>query len=144
MSPLKTSGEVFTMDQAAPIRLRTRQRYSKEFKDSVITEALQPHVSIAAVALSHGLNANLLRRWIKDSTPSYVGKNQTRLLSVDESSSIQAVPGFLPVNVPGERASKLEGRYIEIEVQKGSLSLRLQWPVELSSACSAWLFKITQ
>ena len=132
------------MDQAAPIRLRTRQRYSKEFKDSVITEALQPHVSIAAVALSHGLNANLLRRWIKDSTPSYVGKNQTRLLSVDESSSIQAVPGFLPVNVPGERASKLEGRYIEIEVKTGSLSLRLQWPVELSSACSAWLFKITQ
>ena len=132
------------MDQPTPIRLRTRQRYSKEFKDSVISEALQPHVSIASVALSHGLNANLLRRWIQESTPSYVGKNQTRLPSVDDSSSTQDVPGFLPVALPGQRASKSEGRYIEIEVQKGSLSLRLQWPVELSSACSAWLFKITQ
>ena len=131
------------MDQAAPVRLRTRQRYSKEFKNSVITEALQPHVSIAAVALSHGLNANLLRRWIQESIPSYVGKNQTRLLSASDSSSTQDVPGFLPVTVPAQRA-KSEGRYIEIEVQKGSLSLRLQWPVELSSACSAWLFKITQ
>lgn len=132
------------MDQPTPIRLRTRQRYSKEFKDSVISEALQPHVSIASVALSHGLNANLLRRWIQESTPSYVGKNQTRLPSVDDSSSTQDVPGFLPVALPGQRPSKSEGRYIEIEVQKGSLSLRLQWPVELSSACSAWLFKITQ
>ena len=88
------------MNQAAPVRLRTRQRYSKEFKNSVITEALQPHVSIAAVALSHGLNANLLRRWIQESTPSYVGKNQTRLLSASDSSSTQDVPGFLPVTVP--------------------------------------------
>ncbi|WP_239483412.1 transposase [Burkholderia sp. MS455] len=40
-----------------------RRRHSKEFKEKGIRAALQPHVSIAAVALHYRLNANLLRRW---------------------------------------------------------------------------------
>ena len=62
---------MFTMDRISP-PVRIKQQYSREFKSQVIAQARQPHVSIASVALSHGLNANLLRKWIKEADPNYV------------------------------------------------------------------------
>jgi transposase len=41
-----------------------RRRHSKEFKAEVIRAAMQPNVSIAAVALHYRLNANMLRSWV--------------------------------------------------------------------------------
>ncbi|MFP3507469.1 transposase [Burkholderia sp. SIMBA_062] len=43
---------------------RRRQRYSEEFKAQVVAACRGIGVSVAAVALEHRLNANLLRRWI--------------------------------------------------------------------------------
>ena len=40
-----------------------RQRYSREFKRQIVKESMTPGVSIAAVARSHGINANLLHKW---------------------------------------------------------------------------------
>ncbi|MFT7721726.1 MAG: transposase [Roseateles sp.] len=45
---------------------RRRRRHTAEFKAAVIEECLRPGVSIAAVALAHGLNANMLRKWVID------------------------------------------------------------------------------
>ncbi len=44
---------------------RRRRRHTPEFKARVIAECLQPGVSLAAVALANGLNANFLRTWVK-------------------------------------------------------------------------------
>lgn len=52
-----------------PIELparRRRRRHSPEFRAAVIEACRQPGVSIAAVALANGLNANLLRKWVND------------------------------------------------------------------------------
>lgn len=43
-----------------------RRRHGDEFKASAVTACMQPGVSIAAVAMTHGINANLLRRWVND------------------------------------------------------------------------------
>ncbi|AZE56906.1 Mobile element protein [Pseudomonas synxantha] len=43
----------------------TRRSYSKSFKAQVIQECAQPGASIASVALSHNLNANLIHKWIR-------------------------------------------------------------------------------
>ncbi|WP_434606276.1 transposase [Pseudomonas sp. D2-30] len=43
----------------------TRRSYSKSFKAKVIQEYVQPGASIASVALSHSLNANLVHKWIR-------------------------------------------------------------------------------
>ncbi|MFX8098745.1 transposase, partial [Acinetobacter baumannii] len=45
---------------------RSWRRHSAEFKSRVIELARQPGVSTAAVALSNGLNANMLRRWVRE------------------------------------------------------------------------------
>ena len=44
---------------------QTRRRHSEEYRLEVIAASRQPGASIPAVALAHGLNASLLRRWIK-------------------------------------------------------------------------------
>ena len=43
---------------------RRRRRHSAEFKARVVAACRKSGVSIAAVALDHRLNANLLRRWV--------------------------------------------------------------------------------
>jgi len=45
---------------------RRRRRHSAEFKAAVIQECMRPGVSMAAVALAHSLNANMLRKWVID------------------------------------------------------------------------------
>jgi len=40
-----------------------RRQYSRELKRKIVEESLAPGASIAAVALLHGINANLLHKW---------------------------------------------------------------------------------
>jgi transposase len=41
-----------------------RCRYDPEAKRELVEACLQPGVSVAGIALEHGINANLLRKWI--------------------------------------------------------------------------------
>ena len=41
-----------------------RRRYEAESKRSLARACLQPGVSLAGMALKHGVNANLLRKWV--------------------------------------------------------------------------------
>ena len=45
---------------------RRRRLHSDEFKANAVASAAQPGVSMASVAMSLGINANLLRRWVRD------------------------------------------------------------------------------
>jgi len=79
----------------APFRVRInrtgRRTYSREYKLEIIDECSVPGVSVAGVALSHRINANLVRRWI-------VRHRAGRLCPV--------VPALLPVMVaPQSRAA---------------------------------------
>ena len=59
---------MYTMDDTEVIpeavQPTRRRRHSKEFKEQAIRAAMQPNVSIAAVALHYRLNANMLRSWV--------------------------------------------------------------------------------
>ena len=52
----------------APVRVRVnrtgRRTFSREYKLEIIQECSVPGASVAAVALSHRINANQLRKWI--------------------------------------------------------------------------------
>lgn len=41
-----------------------RRVHGAEFKAQVLAECQQPGASVAAVALAHGLNINLVRKWL--------------------------------------------------------------------------------
>lgn len=129
------------MDHPIAPPVRTRQRYSNEFKSEVVAQARQPHVSIASVALAHGLNANMLRSWMHHADPNYV-KRQSRLPSVNQP--VPATPAFLPVSFPDHHTPKSDARMIEIEVHQGNSTIKVKWPVQSSSSCLTWLRELTK
>ena len=45
---------------------RTHRTYTPQFKAELVAMCQKPGASIAAVALQHGMNANLLHRWRKE------------------------------------------------------------------------------
>lgn len=64
---------------------RTRRSYSAEFKTELVNASQQPGVSLAALALHHGLNANLLRCWVREQEregKSIVTQTDTTMLFV--------------------------------------------------------------
>ncbi|MBD1555322.1 transposase, partial [Pseudomonas sp. C2L11] len=44
--------------------MRQRSSYPKSFKAQVVQECLQPGASVSRVAISHGINANVIRKWL--------------------------------------------------------------------------------
>jgi transposase len=45
---------------------RTRRRFNAQFRREVVAQTLVPGVSVAAIALEHRLNQNLLFKWRRD------------------------------------------------------------------------------
>jgi hypothetical protein len=119
---------------------RRRGRYSDEFKRQVIAACLAPGVSTAAIALSNGLNANLVRRWVVESSPrsdSGQSKNTTALAPVHGN------PGFVPVRVdPVSPASNIASTDIRIDLQQGATTVHIHWPLQASGQCAQWLREV--
>ena len=116
---------------------RRRRTHSPEFKAQVVAEACRtPGVSIAAVALEHRLNANLLRRWV-------VEEERTReagLIAAGnglQAPSIAAGAAFVPVELPRPAVATMQE--IVIELRRGATLVKVSWPVEAAAACSSWL-----
>lgn len=113
---------------------RRRRRHSPAFRAAVIEAARQPGVSIAAVALANGLNANMLRKWVNDAERADGGEPSA---SVQVARCAQAEPatGFVPVALPGSAACS----DIRIELQRGGTTISVSWPTSAAPECAAWL-----
>ena len=76
---------------------RRRRRHGDEFKARIVATCRKPGVSIAAVALDHRLNANLLRRWVVTAERSQ--EEASIPPSVPTASALPAHAAFVPVTV---------------------------------------------
>ena len=121
---------------------RRRGRYSNDFKRQVVAACLAPGVSTAAIALSNGLNANLLRRWVVESSPRsdpLQSKTNTSLAPVHGN------PGFVAVRLdPVSPASNTRSTDIRIELQHGATTVQIHWPLQASSQCAQWLREVLE
>jgi transposase-like protein len=113
---------------------RRRRRHSAEFKARVVAACRKPGVSIAAVALEHRLNANLLRRWV---VAAERGEETVAARSVVQAGSLPAPAAFVPVEV--ERSPVVTSQAIVIELQRGATAVKVSWPLAAAAGCAAWL-----
>jgi transposase len=67
-----------------------RRRFNMEAKRELVLACLQPGVSVARIALEHGLNANLLRKWIRQHEQEAGG-------GVATNGVTKTMPAFVPV-----------------------------------------------
>lgn len=79
------------------------RKHSLEAKRAIVRECLAPRASVAAVALAHGINANLVRKWItKHRAGEYGGESKAgmTLLPVtvrDAAPAMSSNPPALPL-----------------------------------------------
>lgn len=115
----------------APMPTRSkRRRHSAEFKARVVAECLRPGVSLAAIALRSGLNANLLRRWVSKAEGSISSGN----------GSARFVPVTLDRGSSTKRMTTPEATAdIRIEIERAGTRVSVSWPMQAASSCAAWV-----
>jgi transposase len=103
-------------------RKNSRRRHSAELKQQVLAECAQPGASVARVALSHGINANVVHKW-------------RRLAGGQEAAAAQSA--FVPLSLPAPASSAVPD--IRIELRRGAASVAVTWPVAAAVECAAWM-----
>lgn len=141
-----------------PMQSSSRRRvHSAELKAQVIETCRQPGASVAAVALSHGLNANLVRKWLVGRGLKRTGLGAPQSVSVPRSEPSTSSAGasgalqFMPIDLArkAEAAGKTVAAVpttptsvdasIHIEVSRGELGVKLRWPASQADACATLL-----
>ena len=109
----------------------TRRYYSPQLKTEVIQECRQSGASVAGIALAHGINANIVHRWLHE-------EERAALLLRAQSFMPVTLQQGLPVLPTVERGPSVTPD-IRVEVHKGSSTITVNWPLAGAASCSAWL-----
>jgi transposase len=116
--------------------VRTRRRHAPQFRSQVVAACLQPGVSISAVALANGLNANLVRKWVKEHREGV----RSDVVVAEEGGRGRAGREAAPaqfVAVAVEAAPVVSTGDIRLEVRRGETLVHITWPA--AQACAQWL-----
>ena len=114
---------------------RRRRKHSPQFKAQVMQACRQPGVSLASVALSFGLNANLVRRWLNGrgiGSGSAVAVQPARTLQ----ALVPAAANFVPVQMETAQPAPAD---IRLELRRGGSTIIVNWPSSEAMACGTWL-----
>jgi len=104
---------------------RKRRHYSRELKAQILAECEAPGASVAKVALSHGINANIVHGWRKLA-------RQAQVATAPQSQ-------FVPVTVAPAPPVQIEQHGIDVEVRRGAATIRLTWPMGAAHELAAWM-----
>ncbi|MCW5611700.1 MAG: transposase [Rubrivivax sp.] len=115
------------MDDA---KRETRRKHDAELKRQVLAECAEPGASVARVALSHGLNANLVHKW------------RRRAAGGAQPAAPQRSAVFVPVELTPSTAAAVAAADIRIELRRGALAVNVTWPLGASTECAHWLREI--
>ena len=121
-----------TTEQAVGIGRRRRRTHSQLFKAEAVGACQQPGVSIAAIALDRGLNASVLRRWVKDAERSGI---PIAIQGPGSSIAIEGGERFMPVSLPSNPA----GGAIRIKVRRRGGTVSIEWPASAAHECALLL-----
>ena len=108
---------------------RRRRIHSDEFKAQVVAACKPAGVSMAAVALVHGINANLARRWV------VAAEQRSGAQSAAVTSGV-ASTSFVPLTFAPSVPAPAD---IRIELRRGATTINLSWPCAAASECAAWM-----
>lgn len=131
---------------------RTHRTYTPQFKAELVAACQQPGASIAALALQHGMNTNVLHRWLKEHRQGHhrlVGPCEPALAGLPPSST----PAFFPIDLqsvlpttcsmatptqvpPAAVATTAD---IRLECQRQGVSMTVHWPVSAAAECAQLL-----
>ena len=105
--------------------MRQRSSYPKPFKAQVVQEYLNPAASVSSVAISHGINANVIRKWL----PIYRDK------------PVASLPAFVPLQpMPKRHADEA----VVMAPPLGDKSITVKWPISNPDGCARFFRSLSQ
>ena len=142
---------------------QVRRVHSVQLKAAVLAACNEPGASIAAVALAHGLNANLVRKrrmgrglrrsGLAASAQQAATAAPSQLPSAPSSPLLVANARLLPIELaaplavpavaPNPGAAAQPEPAVHIELKRGPLSLTVRWPASGAGECTAWLRELS-
>ena len=144
-----------------------RRRHSAELKTNVLAACDEPGASISGVALAHGLNANLVRKWrsgrgvkragvtldppLVSTTPKRPASTTSPLLGANPEFVAIEMPDPLKLAAtaaaaaaaPHAGAVPSAAPFIHVELRRGALHLNVRWPTSAADDCTAWLRELS-
>ena len=82
------------MASEALVPIPKRRLYSPELKKQVVAETQGPGASVAGVALSHGINANIVHRWLRERAGQLPVAQSAFVALSEGSAAIKATDNF--------------------------------------------------
>ena len=122
------------MDKQVVRAPRRRREHSAEFKRELVARSLEPGVSVAAIAMDSGINANLLFGWRRRHIDALAQAELAPpraptavLLPVSIESAPHEIHCAPPAPAPTPPARSSSGT---IEIEIGNARVRLRGPVD--------------
>jgi len=100
---------------------RRRNTYSPQFKREIVAACRQAGASVARVALLHGINANVVHRWLREAQPM-----------------TPTIPAFIPLTFDAP-APPAAAAPIRVELEAAGRRIAISWPVEAADDCAAFV-----
>ena len=104
-----------------------RRRHSRQLKAEVLAACNKPGASVAAIALAHGLNANLVHKWRRNQALPVAARRVAGAPGEFVALPLRTAPA--PVTLPD----------IRIELRRGPTTVTVNWPMAGAGECAAWL-----
>lgn len=108
--------------ESAP-KSKPRRTFSQEFKAGILHDCNQPDSSIAAIAIKHQLNPNLVHKWRRENTINH---------------TVQ--PDFIPLPLAQTPSATNSDSTVVIEVN----GIKAHWPIAQIERALPWLKALQQ
>lgn len=106
---------------------RRRRRHSAVLKAEILEACARPGASVASVALSYGVNANVVHRWRRQA-------KDPKTLQPAWRETAEFVPLVMPAAPNPASAAE-----IRIELRRGACTVSVAWPTTAAAECATWL-----
>ena len=104
---------------------KTRRRYGSQFKAMVLGQCDEPGMSVAKVAMSHGINDNVVHRWRQ------LARQQRTALPTTVGALRSAEPAatFVPLALAAPAAPEMKTE-VRLDIRRGAVTVAIAWPQE--------------
>ncbi len=118
---------------ASEARTPKRRYYSPELKLQVVAACARADASIAGVAMQHGVNANIVHRWLREHSQGSLVAQPLAFVPVTLQSSTEVAAPAAPA-APAQATGE-----IRMELRRGTATVTVTWPSQLAGVCGVWL-----
>lgn len=119
-----------------------RRTHSPEFKARVLAACRQPGASIAGVALAHGVNTNVVHKWL-----SGIGMKRCAQQLPAATPSPMSPMQFLPVGLSAssrEHSVSPGSQDIHLDLDLGAMQIKLRCPRGSALSAAALLHALAE